>query len=79
MSAPSETELVKFVVREARLLDEKRFDEWYDLFADDGYYWVPAVQGQQNPHLENSLAYEDKFLLKLRIERLLRRLWIGQF
>ena len=70
MSAPSETDLVKFVVREARLLDEKRFDEWYDLFADDGYYWVPAVHGQQNPHLENSLAYEDKFLLKLRVERL---------
>ena len=62
--------LVKFVVREARLLDEKRFDEWYDLFADDGYYWVPATPGQADPHLHNSLAYEDKFLLKLRVERL---------
>lgn len=66
----TESELVKFVVREARLLDEKRFDEWYDLFADDGHYWVPAVHGQKDPHLENSLAYEDKFLLKLRVERL---------
>ncbi len=66
----TEADLVKFVVREARLLDEKRFDEWYDLFADDGHYWVPAVHGQKDPHLENSLAYEDKFLLKLRVERL---------
>jgi 3-phenylpropionate/cinnamic acid dioxygenase small subunit len=66
----SEADLVKFVLREARLLDEKRFDEWYDLFADDGHYWVPAVHGQKDPHLENSLAYEDKFLLKLRVERL---------
>jgi 3-phenylpropionate/cinnamic acid dioxygenase small subunit len=66
----TEADLVKFVLREARLLDEKRFDEWYDLFADDGYYWVPAVHGQKDPHLENSLAYEDKFLLKLRVERL---------
>ena len=63
-------ELASFVVREARLLDEKRFDEWYELFADDGHYWVPAVHGQKDPHLENSLAYEDRFLLKLRIERL---------
>ena len=66
----SEQGLVKFVLREARLLDEKRFDEWYELFADDGYYWVPAAPGQTDPHLHNSLAYEDKFLLKLRVERL---------
>ncbi len=66
----TEPELVKFVLKEARLLDEKRFDEWYELFAEDGYYWVPAVHGQKDPHLENSLAYEDRFLLKLRIERL---------
>src|SRR5262249_22225604 len=44
--------------------------EWYELFAEDGHYWVPAVHGQKDPHLENSLAYEDRFLLKLRVERL---------
>ena len=71
MSArPTERELVSFVVREARLLDEKRFDEWYELFTDDAFYWVPAAPGQTDPHLHNSLAYEDKFLLQLRIERL---------
>lgn len=70
MSGPTEADLAKFVVREARLLDEKRLDEWYELFADDGCYWVPAVHGQKDPRLENSLAHEDKFLLKLRIERL---------
>jgi len=70
MSVLGNEALVRFVVREARLLDEKRFDEWYELFADDGCYWVPAVHGQKDPQLENSLAYEDKFLLKLRLERL---------
>src|SRR5438105_3024898 len=69
-SAMTEQALVKFVLHEARLLDEKRFDDWYELFADDGYYWVPAMPGQTDPHLQNSLAYEDKFLLKLRVERL---------
>ena len=67
---PSEQDLVRFVVKEARLLDERRLDEWYELFTDDAYYWVPASPGQSDPHLENSLAYEDKFLLKLRVERL---------
>ena len=64
------TEVAAFIYQEARLLDEKRFDEWYELFADDAYYWVPLVPGQSDPLLHNSLAYEDKLLLKLRIERL---------
>jgi 3-phenylpropionate/cinnamic acid dioxygenase small subunit len=67
---PSEVELVRFVVREARLIDEKRFDEWFELFADDAYYWVPLAPGQTDPLNHTSLAYEDKLLLQLRIERL---------
>jgi len=66
----SEAELARFVIREARLIDEKRFDEWYELFAEDAYYWVPLAPGQTDPLAHNSLAYEDKLLLKLRIERL---------
>ena len=49
-----ERQLIDFVVREARLLDEKRYDEWYDLFTDDGFYWVPLVPDQPDgarPHL----------------------------
>ena len=64
------TDPIQFVIREARLLDEKRFDEWYELFAEDGHYWVPASPEQPDPLNHNSLAYEDRLLLKLRIERL---------
>jgi len=67
---PSEQDLVRFVVKEARLLDEKRFDEWVELFTDDAYYWVPLTPGQADPLNHTSLAYEDSFLLKLRVERL---------
>lgn len=66
----SEAELARFIIREARLIDEKRFDEWYELFTEDAYYWVPLAPGQTDPLAHNSLAYEDKLLLKLRIERL---------
>ncbi|HVL36203.1 MAG TPA: aromatic-ring-hydroxylating dioxygenase subunit beta [Burkholderiales bacterium] len=69
MSLPAQ-ELIGFVLREARLLDERRFDEWYELFAEDGHYWVPASPHQPDPLNHNSLAYEDRLLLKLRIERL---------
>jgi 3-phenylpropionate/cinnamic acid dioxygenase small subunit len=70
MSGPTDAELARFVRLEARLIDEKRFDEWYALFTDEAYYWVPAVYEQKSPLTENSLAYEDKLLLQLRLERL---------
>jgi 3-phenylpropionate/cinnamic acid dioxygenase small subunit len=62
--------LIDFVYREARLLDEKNFDAWLDLFAEDGLYWIPLVPNQQDGLNHVSLMYEDRLLLKLRIERL---------
>jgi len=66
----TDADLARFVRHEARLIDERRFEEWYDLFTEDAHYWVPAVHGQKSPLTENSLAYEDKLLLRLRLERM---------
>lgn len=62
--------LVSFVYHEARLLDEKRFDEWYALLADDVRYWMPLTRGQPDDETFTSLFCEDKLLLQVRIERL---------
>ena len=35
-------EVEQFLYREARLLDERRFREWLDLFTDDVRYWMGA-------------------------------------
>ena len=63
-------ELEQFVYHEASLIDEKRFDEWYELFTDDARYWMPLTRGQPDGENHTSLFYEDKLLLKVRIERL---------
>jgi 3-phenylpropionate/cinnamic acid dioxygenase small subunit len=71
MSArPTAQEIARFIRHEARLIDEKRLDAWLDLFTEDGHYWVPAMPGQPDAASHNSLAYEDKLLLRLRVERL---------
>ena len=67
---PGEEEVARFIRHEARLIDERRLDEWLELFTDDAHYWVPATPGQPDPLQHNSLAYEDKLLLRLRVERL---------
>lgn len=66
----TEQVLAKFVYTEARLLDEARFDEWLDLFAEDGVYWMPLMPGQTDARLHTSLMHEDKLLLRIRVERL---------
>jgi 3-phenylpropionate/cinnamic acid dioxygenase small subunit len=68
--AAQDEELIEFVYREARLIDEKRLEEWYELFTDDARYWIPLSRHQVSGITENSLLYEDKLLLKLRIQRL---------
>ena len=40
------------------------------LFADDGTYWVPAVPDQESPFDQASLFYDDRDLMKTRIDRL---------
>jgi 3-phenylpropionate/cinnamic acid dioxygenase small subunit len=59
-----------FLIHEARLLDERRFRDWMALFADDGTYWVPAVPDQKSPFEEASLFYDDRELMKTRVDRL---------
>ena len=70
MIKPSDKDLIDFIYREARLLDELRFNEWLELFTDDAHYWMPAEWGQTDEKLVGSLMYEDKLLLTVRVERL---------
>ena len=60
----------EFLIHEARLLDERRFRDWMALFAEDGTYWVPAVPDQRNPLDQASLFYDDRELMRTRIDRL---------
>ncbi|MEN3379860.1 MAG: hypothetical protein V7604_5215 [Hyphomicrobiales bacterium] len=59
-----------FLLHEARLLDEARFDDWLALFTPDAQYWVPSQPGQQSPHDTVSLMYDDRRLLETRVRRL---------
>lgn len=60
----------EFLLHEARLLDEAKFDDWLALFTPDAQYWVPSEPNQQNPHDTVSLMYDDRRLLETRVRRL---------
>jgi len=60
----------RWLSREARLMDEHRFDEWFALWERDGIYWIPANEDDYDPTHHVSLLYKDWVLLRDRIERL---------
>lgn len=69
-SAATRAHIEAFLINEARLLDDRRFRDWMSLFTEDGTYWVPAVPGQTSPHDQASLFYDDRQLMKTRVDRL---------
>jgi len=72
-------EIHDFLVREARLLDDRAFETWLDLFTDDIVYWMPE---RTNPWESSDLAdsvtkpgelalfEETKETLRTRVARL---------
>jgi 3-phenylpropionate/cinnamic acid dioxygenase small subunit len=59
-----------FLLHEARLLDESKFDDWLALFTADAQYWVPSEPDQKSPYDTGSLIYDDRRLLETRVRRL---------
>jgi 3-phenylpropionate/cinnamic acid dioxygenase small subunit len=59
-----------FLIHEVALLDDRRFEDWRDLFAEDGRYWVPLKPGQEFADGESSLFDDDRSVMATRFERL---------
>ena len=59
-----------FLYREARLLDEQRFEDWLALFDEDGLYWIPGLPGQTDRFGAVSIVHEDRTVLRMRVRRI---------
>lgn len=73
---PLETRIAAqdFLIEEAYLLDSRRFDEWYQLFADDVVYVAPVRNTRRvgNSDVDESIGHfdENKASLGLRVRKL---------
>src|ERR1700730_10742500 len=48
----------QFLLHEARLLDDGKFDDWLALFTPEAWYWVPSEPDQADPVETVSLIYD---------------------
>lgn len=68
-------EVQHFLIREAELLDERRWEEWLEILTDDVSYRMP-VRVTKEHTLEKSVLgnmdhfNEDRYSLEKRVERL---------
>jgi 3-phenylpropionate/cinnamic acid dioxygenase small subunit len=53
-------EIEQFLYREARLLDERRFPEWLELFTEDVRYWM-ASRPNRYPKSSKAIAILDPY------------------
>ena len=63
----------RFLYREARLLDEHRYEEWQALFTDDATYWLPIQRDgeEADPLAGISIVYDDVTRIDERVYRTL--------
>jgi 3-phenylpropionate/cinnamic acid dioxygenase small subunit len=65
-SGDLQREVEQFLYRQAELLDDKQWDAFIDLFADDGVYWVPVTPAQTDWEGEPSIFAEDRLMMEIR-------------
>ena len=65
--ATPQDDATRLVLAEARLLDERRYDEWLALFAGECLYWVPSRYEPGDPRTETAIYLDDRRRLLDRV------------
>jgi 3-phenylpropionate/cinnamic acid dioxygenase small subunit len=60
----------RLLFHEARMLDDRRYDEWLALFAPECLYWVPSRFDPGDPRVETSIYLDDRRRLGDRVAAL---------
>ena len=60
----------QLVEREARLLDQHRYEDWLAMFTPACIYWVPGTPAAGDPRREITVTFDDRRRLEDRVYRL---------
>jgi 3-phenylpropionate/cinnamic acid dioxygenase small subunit len=68
---PAAREVFRMLLeREARLLDQLRYEDWLALYTAQCIYWVPSTPNAGDPRREIAVMFDDRRRLEDRIFRL---------
>jgi 3-phenylpropionate/cinnamic acid dioxygenase small subunit len=60
----------RLLEREARLLDQLRYNDWLAMYAAECIYWVPSTPQAGDPRREIAVMFDDRRRLEDRVYRL---------
>jgi 3-phenylpropionate/cinnamic acid dioxygenase small subunit len=63
-------EFRRLIEREARLLDQFRYEDWLAMYAPECVYWAPSTPNAGDPRREIAVMFDDRRRLEDRIYRL---------
>ena len=63
---------ISLIWSEAKLLDDKNYPEWQELFTDDGIYVVPIDPETEDFASSLNMVYDDKRMRAMRVERMMQ-------
>ena len=69
VSVATQLAVERFLYRQAEILDEKLWEDWLALFTEDGHYWMPAEEDQQDGEGVPNIFWENLDMMKMRIRR----------
>lgn len=70
MASITKDEAEAFLYHEAEILDQRRLEEWLDLFTEDGLYFLPIDEGHEASE-GLALIRDDSIRRRERVFRLL--------
>ncbi len=59
-------DIEQLLYQEASLLDRPDLDRWIELYTEDGTYWMPTIEDQEDPLNHISLFYDDRVMMEVR-------------
>jgi 3-phenylpropionate/cinnamic acid dioxygenase small subunit len=71
IDSPDERDRFRALIeKEARFLDQLRFDEWLEMYTAECIYWVPGTPEAGDPRREIAISFDDRRRMEDRIYRL---------
>ncbi|MDX3904185.1 MAG: aromatic-ring-hydroxylating dioxygenase subunit beta [Pigmentiphaga sp.] len=70
-------DISQFIFREAKLLDDRQYEAWLDLFEDDGMYVVPLTE-EDRPGRQAAIVCDNKMAREERVHHLVHHWFPAQ-
>ena len=68
---PAERDTFRALIeREARFLDQLRFQDWLSCYTEECIYWVPSTPNGGDPRKEIAVMFDDRRRMEDRVYRL---------